>query len=384
MLPAVAVAAVVLGLCLLTVEDYGISWDEKVQREYGVLASNYFRTLGEDKRCNSYLNLRFYTPIYETILHVVAQRVAPWQSGTPAYPTPLAAEYAVRHTLNSVVGASALLATGCVALVIRRWRPSAPQPVIAVLLLAGTPRFHGHFFANTKDIPFAAAFTWSMVGIFCTLDAIYPASAPSRAARGAANGVLTLQLPWRCGVVTAAVVGFTVSLRSAGLLVLPMAVVGLVATLGNAYATHDKVQLPRLTRAMAWIVVTAMSMWLGIVALWPAALESPMLHPVQTVLESMHFSTVVRMRFSGDDAWSNALPRRYYLEMFGATLPLPTIICICGGLAQACCTVLARPRAAPSPTKTGRPAVEPRLIVDVPLLLIMMWVLMPIMMFIVK
>ena len=384
MLPVMAVSLVVLAVCLLTIEDYGISWDEKVQRDYGVLAADYFRTLGEDKSCNNYLNLRYYTPVYETFLHVVAQHVAPWQLGPPAYPTPLAGEYAVRHTLNSLVGVSALVGTGCVARVAQRWRPSAPPPVVAVLLLATTPRFHGHFFANTKDIPFAAAFTWSMVGIFYTLDAVYPGSAQTRRVPAGRSGVV-LRLPWRWGIVTAATVGFTVSLCSAGLLLLPMAVVGLLATLVNAYATHDKVQLPQLTRALTWVAVTAATMWLGMVAFWPAALEAPMSHPVQTVLESVHFSTVVRMRFSGEDAWSNTLPRRYYLEMFGVTLPLPTVICICGGLAQAVCTVVARRRAAPTATSAERPQVDSdRLNVDVPLLLITMWAAMPMLMFIAK
>lgn len=384
MKPVMAVSLAVLVVCLLTADDYGISWDEKVQRDYGVLAADYFRTLGEDKRCNSYLNLRYYTPIYETILHVVAQHVAPWQLGPPAYPTPLAGEYAVRHTLNSVVGVSALVATGCVARVARRWRHSAPPPVLAVLLLAATPRFHGHFFANTKDIPFAAAFAWSMVGIFYTLDAVYPGSGtPTCTVPSASEGVL-LRLPWCWGIVTAAAVGFTVSLRSAGLLLLPMAVVGLFATLGNAYATHGKVQLPQLTRALAWVTVTATVMWLAMVALWPAALEAPLSHPVQTVLESVHFSTVVRMRFNGEDAWSNTLPRRYYLEMFGATLPLPTVVCICGGLAQAVCTLVARRRAVPTSASADRSQVEARATVDVPLLLITMWACMPMIIFIAK
>ncbi len=384
LLPVAAVLLAVLGICLLTADDYGISWDEKVQRDYGVLAANYFRTLGEDKRCNSYLNLRYYTPVYETILHIVAQHVAPWQQGPPAYPTPLAGEYAVRHTLNSVVGVSALVATACVAQVARRWRRSAPLPVVAVLLLAATPRFHGHYFANTKDIPFAAAFAWSMVGIFYTLDAVYPGSdAPIRAVSSASDGVV-LRLPWCWGVVTAAAVGFTVSLRSAGLLLLPMAVVGLFATLANAYATHEKVQLPQLTQALLWVAVTAMIMWVAMVALWPAALEAPLSHPVQTVLESVHFSTVVRMRFSGEDAWSNTLPRRYYLEMFGATLPLPTVVCVCGGLAQSVCTTVARRRVVATSASAGRSPAEARVTVDVPLLLITMWACMPMLMFIAK
>jgi hypothetical protein len=104
----------------------------------------------------------------------------------------------------------------------------------------------------------------------------------------------------------------------------------------------------------------------------------------------VHFSTVVRMRFSGGDAWSNTLPRRYYLEMFGLTLPLPMLLCLCGGLAHAICSVVARRRAVPVPAaaeKAEQPntdASPARLTVDVPILLILMWALMPMVMFLAK
>ena len=362
------VPLLVLALCALTADDYGISWDEKVQRDYGVLASAYYRTMGEDKSCNSYLNLRWYTPVYEALLHLAAQQAAPWQSGPPVHPTPLAAEYTVRHLLNSVVGTSAVLATACFARLVQLSRPSAPPPVIAALLLAATPRFYGHFFANTKDIPFAAAYAWSMVGILCTLDGFRPAPLPA----GAAGSDAAIRLPWGMGMATALAVGFTVSLRSAGLLLLPMCAAGLLATISNAYASHERVALPPLPGALLWMVVTVCSLWFGIVALWPAALEAPLTHPVETVLESVHFSTVVRMRFSGGDAWSNALPRRYYFEMFGATLPLPMLVCMCGGLAHAVCTVITRKNAVAQRT------------VDVPRLLLLMWALIPLLMFFAK
>lgn len=45
------------------------------------------------------------------------------------------------------------------------------------------------------------------------------------------------------------------------------------------------------------------------------------------------------MRFGGVDVWSNALPRHYYLEMLGATLPVPTLLCVVTGAIHAAATL---------------------------------------------
>ena len=386
---ALAVPLLALPLVCLTAHHYGVSWDEKVQRDYGVLGWEYFRSLGADARCNTYLNLRWYTPAYEALLHLAARRAAPWQLGPPAHPTPLAAEYAVRHLLNGVVGVAALLAAAVFARLAQRGRRAAPPPCVGALLLAATPRFYGHFFANTKDIPFAAAFAWSMVGIVCTLMAIAPAAETGGPAGAGGGAVPRLRLPWASGTATAFAVGLTISLRSAGLLLLPMAAAGLLATITNAYTEPARPQLPPLPQTLAWLVLAVSSLWCGIVALWPAAHAAPLSHPIQTVLESVHFSTVVRMRFGGADVWSNALPRHYYLEMFAVTLPLPTLLCMCGGVAHALGNLVSRraPAAAAktATSKAATPSTESsgasRVTVDVPRLLLLLWALVPLLMF---
>ncbi|MDH5755365.1 MAG: hypothetical protein OEZ55_01685, partial [Nitrospinota bacterium] len=56
---------VVLATALATYRDYGISWDEYVQSEYGQLALRYYSSGGEDKSCLEFRNLRFYGPVFE-------------------------------------------------------------------------------------------------------------------------------------------------------------------------------------------------------------------------------------------------------------------------------------------------------------------------------
>ena len=285
--------------CAATSGHYGVSWDEKVQRDYGVLSWQYFQSLGEDTRCNRYLNLRYYTPAYEVLLHVASLHAAAWQGGPPAYATPEAAEYAVRHLINSMVGCISLLAVALFSRQMRSGIPTAdtraavglPRSFLAPLLLVGMPRYYGHFFANTKDIPFAAAFAWCMVAVLGTLQAIKPHASTRRNQKVAA----VLRLPIARGVGTAALIGFTVSLRSAGLLILPLGAVGLCGTLYNAHTEHMRhLQYPSLSHAVTWLLLCVGAFWVALVALWPAAHVEPFWHPVRTVLESTHFSTVVR------------------------------------------------------------------------------------------
>jgi hypothetical protein len=86
--------------------------------------------------------------------------------------------------------------------------------------------------------------------LLSTLDGIRPAPPVARADKPADTPVAAeVRLPLAQGLKTAAIVGFTISLRSAGLLVLPLAAVGLLATLLNVHAEHRHVRWPSGERA---------------------------------------------------------------------------------------------------------------------------------------
>ena len=64
----------IAGLALLCVAgialihaDYGITWDEDVQARYGEKALDYFLSGGQDTSANSYFNLKYYGPLFESV-----------------------------------------------------------------------------------------------------------------------------------------------------------------------------------------------------------------------------------------------------------------------------------------------------------------------------
>lgn len=312
-------------LCLLTADDYGITWDEKVQREYGLLAWRYFVTAGKNTDCNHYLNLRWYTPALETGMHAVSELVEPFL--LPNFPTEAAAEYYVRHVINSMVGVSTLFATALIAYeaaVASRQLDQCWLPAAAAIILSTTPRFYGHFFANTKDIPFAAGFTWSVYAILRSLRIVR-----QRVSRNTDQTLRAKQVfPLGMSGVAGLALGLTTSLRAAGLLVVPVVSVSVAGTIIVGYRALAPSQRRVgiiLWAGGRWLVVCLVSIWMGMVLLWPAAHAKPLTHPVNTLMESVNFSTVVRMRFEGADVWSDKLPRHYYLRLFAITTPLVTV-----------------------------------------------------------
>ena len=75
----VLVATMVVALVgvLVGYRDYGPTWDEGVQARYGELALDYFRSGGEDRSCDEYLDLRYYGPLVEMIPALVDRSDGP-------------------------------------------------------------------------------------------------------------------------------------------------------------------------------------------------------------------------------------------------------------------------------------------------------------------
>lgn len=138
-----ALAAVVVAL---TFRDYGISWDEPVQNNYGKLSLDYYLTLGRDRSSFTYINLYWYGALFDT-LAAALNRVSPF------------GEFDTRHLLNGAAGMVGLAA----AWRLGRLLGGARAGLIALVLLALTPVWYGNAFINPKDIPFAAAMGWATV-----------------------------------------------------------------------------------------------------------------------------------------------------------------------------------------------------------------------------
>ena len=143
-----ALAAAMLGglaVIAATVSDYGISWDEPEQCRYAERAIDYFLSLGADRRCNDLMFMKYNNPFVDMVAALIYLL-------SPRH------KYEIRHLV------SAMLALAAVPAVFRFGRRLGGDRAgsLAALVLITTPQFYGHAFVNTKDVPFACFFAWTM------------------------------------------------------------------------------------------------------------------------------------------------------------------------------------------------------------------------------
>ena len=249
--------------------DFGSNWDEMVHARYGALVLDWVRSGFRDTACNEWVNMRYYGPLFETI------------------PAALVSDggdlYAVRHLWI------ALLAIGVVAgtwTFVRRFAGGGAAAVAAAAALVAMPRFAGHAFHNSKDVPFALTVTWFMVAWACV--------------------VVGGDVRWRSYVRLGIAAGAVLCARPGGL---PILLAFLFAGLVVADVTRDRTEpevrvLPRLGAAFAIA-------WAMMVLPWPWAHESPVLNPIRAMGIAAAFDNVYPVLFDGAIVDSDAQPRTY-------------------------------------------------------------------------
>jgi len=296
--PALLLAAGVV-LVLLTFRDYGMTWDETVEAQYGSQVLDYFLSGFRDTRANELVNMRHYAPLFDVAAAAVA-RLRP------------AAHVELRHLLIAVLGLAT--AVGLYRLARRFLSPAIA--LLGVLFLATTPRFYGDAFNNPKDIPFACAFTWFVV-----------ATAPIVARRA---------LGWRAFLICGLCLGWVGASRAGGL---PLALLVAAAAAAASWTVRRPAgkaealpPLPSLAARVAALVAVA---WIGMVLPWPWAHAGPFAHPIASMREAARFSQTYEVLFAGNTLMSDQLPRTYVLQFLAIATPLPALALALLGIACA-------------------------------------------------
>lgn len=271
---------------LLTWRDYGATWDEGLQARYGELCLETFRS-GQDT-ASSFEDLRFYGPLFEMLPALF------YAAGDPG-------RFAVRHLFLGLLGALSLPGVWLIARRLGDWRAA----LFAVLAAGTLPRFYGHWFNNSKDLPFAVCTVWFMVALLGLL------ARP----RARARDVL-----W-CGLAT----GLLLCARPGGL---PLVVVflggGALLRLLALGAGEGGLARAAGRLALSLLAVLAIA-WPLMVLPWPWAHQDPLRNPLRAIRLATQFSTTVPVLFEGATVPSDALPRRYMAEYVLIGTP-PTVL----------------------------------------------------------
>src|ERR1700731_4500710 len=95
MLATLGIVAVII---LFTFQDYGITWDEELQSQYGLAIVDYYASLFTDKRFSEIYNLYLYGGMFDGLASVI-DRYTPF------------IVYETRHLVNALFGLLGLWGT---------------------------------------------------------------------------------------------------------------------------------------------------------------------------------------------------------------------------------------------------------------------------------
>lgn len=248
---ALALFAAVLAIGVAVHADFGISWDEPIQRSYGRTVANYVFK-GQDGLFRD--SNRVYGSAYELVL-LAFERVRRARDGPEIF--------AARHLFNFLTFWVSLIFF--YRLAIRGageagLAPTAGSPVASVLVclaLVLSPTLFGHAFFNSKDLPFLSAFViavWSLVRML---------ERPT-AARALVHAIAS---------------GWLIAVRIPGILILALTAAGVVYCVLRSEPRH---RARRVTTFGMYSIVTALCVW----GLWPTLWRDPIAsfwHALQTM-----------------------------------------------------------------------------------------------------
>jgi len=298
-----ACLAALLSTGAVVLDDFGVAWDETVQREIGTL--NYlYLSQGSTRLFDPGFAERHYGPAFEIMLVLIEKQLRLDDSR---------AVFLVRH------GVTFLLFCVGVAffyrLCVRHFR-SWPTAIFASSCLVLSPRIFADSFYNSKDLPFLSVFVISIYTLVKFLD------------EGTARRAF-----WHA--LSSAVL---VDIRIAGLLVPAMTLV--LGTVDLLFA-KDPNRPP-------WRRVAVLSMYAGIlaaltVAFFPYLWRSPPDHLVEVLAKMSRFPFGNPVRYLGRDLPPEALPWHYLPVWIGVTTPLAYLGLFLAGLVAIAGSCLRKP-----------------------------------------
>jgi hypothetical protein len=287
--PAWVIVALYAIIAAFTFDNYGVTNDEWVQARYGELVIDYVASGFRDTSFDRLWNLAYYGPLFE-VWPVLFQRLFGGE------------KYAVRHGFIAFSTIAGLV--GVIAIARRFDRPRLLS-AMAVTALLTAPAYYGHSYFNSKDIPFASAFTWAVYGLIRL-----PESA-------------------RATIRYALLTAVTLLIRVGGAVLFPLGAAAIatqaIVHRGWRWRIPDMAGRFTLGALLAWVVM---------IVFWPFAHLDPLHNPIEALEVNLHFTqTSIDVLFAGKTFPNTALPRHYLIGMLAVTTPLPILTLTAIGLA---------------------------------------------------
>jgi 4-amino-4-deoxy-L-arabinose transferase-like glycosyltransferase len=281
----ITLAAALLPVMLLASFDFGVTWDEKARHRNGELIWDYLNgrlARSDFPEDGGHL----YGGLFDVIC-VVVERWLPFD------------RYVTRHMINAIFGWLGVVYGGRLAArLFGGW-----SGVLAMVLLASSPRYFAESMNNPKDLPFAAL---AIVALYymSTISPKWPYLAPGT--------IVKLIVP----------LALALNIRAGALLYL-----GYFGLLIGLYVAVERVRDWRrlADTALRVAAVSAGMLVLG-TAFWPWAQASPFTRPIEALLGFANFPYGGLVLFNGIEYGSTDLPWYYISWWLLISSPLVVIL----------------------------------------------------------
>jgi 4-amino-4-deoxy-L-arabinose transferase-like glycosyltransferase len=278
-------------LILSTFLDYGISYDEEWHSQYGEYIVRWYTSGFQDKSALTYWTLPLQGGFFGTI-----SRVATYFSPFGIYES--------THLLNALFGFLGVIAVYKLG----SFLACPLTGFLSALFLILTPRFYGHAFNNSVDIPMA---TLSAFTVYYLVRAIpYLPRIPK---------TLLLKLGISLGLALAVRVGAIILVGyigiAFGLWFFSRYFLGSDLRQNRIIFRSNFWKLSMTFVAVCLIAYFVMLMW------WPAAQVRPIIQPLKGLWYATHFEYPIDMYFEGANISNKDLPWYYVLKWFFITMP---------------------------------------------------------------
>lgn len=270
----------ILFIGLSVYKDYGISWDEMLQRGFGILNLNY--VYGKSNNLFSAPN-KLYGPSYQFTLIILELLFIKTGSS-------LKEIYEFRHLVNFLVHFSSCF---FYYLLLKRILKDWKLGLLGTLMLFLSPRIFAHSFYNSKDLIFLDIFVIASYFSVVFLD------------KSSKKNTIVL------GIVTA----FLITVRLAGLL-LPFLVVLL-------FFHKNRV---RKIKEIEPLIIYGLTTFSLVFLMWPILWENPINIVIDAFNTAIDFPNKLKVFYFGQSISSTDLPWHYILGWLLVTTPVIYII----------------------------------------------------------
>lgn len=259
---SLALFLIATAFVFLTFRHYGVSWDERLQWEYGEKVFRYYSSLFRDHSWISTGDLFYYGGFFELIA-VLAARMLPL------------GVYETRHLIIALCGIAGILASWQTV----RLLAGLKAAFWTALLLVLYPSFYGHMFINSKDIPFAVLYAWSLYCIIRVLQEFPRISTWATATTGL-------------------VIGMTMAIRIGGLVLLFYLYIFLAILFAHLLwkerrAPAAQIPVAKVAREAIMRLAIATVVAYGVMlAFWPYAARKPFRHPFEAFKYLSHIKPI--------------------------------------------------------------------------------------------